>query len=157
MAPGDDSGMTSDLLVRYFHFLALIIIAAAIFANHSRLKASISRFELRKLRVLDCLYWIALVAMLVTGLMQWLSGSKPAEFYTSNPLLHTKVLLYFVLVILSIVPSLFFLKNRKGQGSDAIAVGKGLVWIVRIQLLLLVVIPLLATLIAKGIGIPVSG
>lgn len=149
--------MTSDLLVRYFHFLALIIIAAAIFANHLRFRFSISRFELRKLRVLDFIYWIALVVMLVTGLMQWLAGSKPKEFYTQNPLLHTKVLLYFVLVILSVFPSLFFLRNRKGKDSDAVVIGKGIVWINRIQLLLLVIIPLLATLIAKGIGIPVAG
>jgi putative membrane protein len=59
----------------------------------------------------------------------------------------------FVLIgILSIYPTVFFLKNRKGDPLEEVAVPKGIFWALRLELLLLVIIPILAGLMAKGIG-----
>ena len=80
---------------------------------------------------------------------------KPAAFYSSNPVFHTKLTLFLIIGIVSIYPSVFLGKNRKGEQSEEVVIPSALVWSVRVELLLLLLLPLLATLMAKGIGIPV--
>jgi putative membrane protein len=57
--------------------------------------------------------------------------------------------------IVSIYPSVFFGKRKKGDPDEVVAIPKGIVMSVRIELLLLFLMPLLATLIARGIGNPI--
>lgn len=97
-----------------------------------------------------------MVIVLATGLLQWFSGSKPAVFYTSNPVFHAKLTLFLFIGLVSIYPSVFMGRNRKGDPSELIAIPSGLVHCVRLELLLLVLMPLLAVIMSKGLGIPVE-
>jgi putative membrane protein len=53
---------------------------------------------------------------------------------------------------LSIYPTVFFIKNRKGNPVETVAVPTLIFWLLRIELLLLFIIPLLAGLMARGVG-----
>jgi putative membrane protein len=98
-------------------------------------------------------YGIAALTLLTAGLTLWLgSFGKPAEFYTKNWLFHTKITLFAVIGILSIYPTVFFIKNRKGNPVEKIKIPKSVFWMLRFELLLLFIIPLLAVLMAHGIG-----
>jgi putative membrane protein len=46
----------------------------------------------------------------------------------------------------------FYLKNRKGDEQQRVPIPKSVVWMVRLELLLLLIIPLLAGLMARGVG-----
>ncbi|MCB0642494.1 MAG: DUF2214 family protein, partial [Phaeodactylibacter sp.] len=66
---------------------------------------------------------------------------------------HTKVTLVVIVSLLSIVSTLFFLKHRKGEDLEqTIVLPKRIKMIIRLELLLLLIVPLLATLMAKGVG-----
>jgi putative membrane protein len=147
--------MITDILVRYLHFVSLILLLAAVLGQHLLLRKQMTRGEIARVQRLDILYAVTVIIVLLTGFAQWLWIGKPAEFYSSNPVFHVKITLFLLVGIISIYPSVFLGKQKKGEPEESIAVPGGLIWCVRIELLLLFAMPLLATLIARGIGIPV--
>lgn len=147
--------MIIDILVRYLHFVSLILLLAAVLGQHLLLRKQMTRGEIARVQLLDILYAVTVIIVLLTGFAQWLWIGKPAEFYSSNPVFHMKITLFLLVGIISIYPSVFLGKQKKGDPEESIAVPAGLIWCVRIELLLLFAMPLLATLIARGIGIPV--
>jgi uncharacterized membrane protein len=57
----------------------------------------------------------------VAGGLLWFTVGKDASFYSSNPIFHIKVTLFFIAGGLSIYPTLFFCSSsqaRKQSGSD---------------------------------------
>ena len=92
------------------------------------------------------------VAVLFIGLVLWLWVGKPAEFYSTNPVFHVKLGLFLVVFLLSLYPTIFFFKNRKSE-EEVIQVPKAIVTLLRLEIILLVPIPILATLMARGIGL----
>lgn len=148
--------MAADLLIRYLHFVSIIAMFAAVVAQHLALRPSLSRRDLGRIQKMDLVYAIAVVVVLLTGFAQWLWVAKPAEFYSRNPVFHVKLTLFLVVGLVSIYPSVFFGKQRKGDPSEMVAVPKGIAWSVRIELFLLLLMPLLASMMARGIGISVE-
>jgi len=147
--------MTTDILIRYFHFLGIFVIFAAVLGQHLLLRGTVTRAIIAKAQRFDLAYAVAVIIVLGTGLLQWFSGSKPAVFYSSNPVFHTKFTLFLVIGLVSIYPSVYMGKQKKGDPTELVTIPKGLVHSIRIELLLLVAMPLLAVIMAKGLGIPV--
>lgn len=145
--------MTTEIILRYLHFISIFAIVGSLVSEHLLLKHSLSRRELDRLSKIDAVYGLAALVLLGVGMTLWLGGiGKPTDFYTKNPIFHVKLTLFVLIGILSIYPTVFFLKNRKGDPEEEIAVPKGIFWSLRLELLLLLVIPILAGLMAKGIG-----
>lgn len=147
--------MIADVLIRYLHFVSLILLMAAVLGQHLLLRREMKRSEIAKVQRLDILYAVMAVIVLATGFAQWFWVGKPADFYSSNPIFHAKVTLFLVVGVISAYPSVFLGKNRKGDPDGSVRVPKLLIWSVRVELLLLFLMPLLANLMARGIGIPV--
>lgn len=146
--------MLAAILVRYLHFICLLALASSIFGQFLLLRPRprLRRSEVVRLARLDQIYAAAVIGVLATGLLQWFLVGKGAAFYSHNPVFHTKLGLFGLIGIVSIYPTLFFAKQRKGNEADELAVSPWLIWSVRIELLLLLAMPLLATLMARGIG-----
>jgi putative membrane protein len=146
--------MTDDLIIRYLHFVSIFILVAAVLGQHLILRGTITRALVGKAQKLDIAYAISVVVVLGTGLLQWLVVGKPADFYSSNPVFHTKLTLFLVIGLVSIYPSVFLGKNPKGGPDELVTIPRGIIWSVRVELLILFLMPLLATLMARGFGIP---
>ncbi|TMO92286.1 DUF2214 domain-containing protein, partial [Pseudoalteromonas sp. S3178] len=80
---------------------------------------------------------------------------KPSEFYTKNPIFHAKVGLFLLIALLSIIPTVFLLKHRNTTAAN-LSVPQRIIVIKRLEMLLLLVLPLLAALMARGYGLPSS-
>lgn len=147
--------MTAAIFIKYIHFIAIFIMVSSVVAEHLLLKAKMTRAELKRLSVIDGLYGVASIIVVGAGLYLWLGGiGKPAEFYTNNPIFLTKVGLFILIGLLSIYPTTFFLKNRKGENQEELVeLPKSIKMVIRIELLILFLIPLLATLMANGVGL----
>lgn len=145
--------MTLYILFRYFHFILIFAIFSSLVAEHLLLKASMTRRELRSLATLDAIYGVSAILLVIVGLVLWFSVGKPADFYTKNWIFHIKVALFVIVALLSIYPTVFFMKNRKGTNLDEVIVPpKSIKMLIRLELLLLLIIPLLAALMAQGVG-----
>jgi len=148
--------MHAEILVRYFHFVSVLALAVAIFGQHLLLRPSLPRREVQRLAALDLVYAIAVLGVLATGLLQWRVVGKPAAFYSHNPVFHAKLGLFGLIGIISIYPTIFFARNKKGGPAETVRLPSAVIWSVRLELLFLLAMPLLATLMARGIGIRVT-
>lgn len=145
--------MTVELLLRYVHFVSIFGIVATLTAEHLLLKPTLTRAELGRLARIDGLYGVASLTLLAAGLTLWLgSYGKPAIVYSKNWIFHAKLMLVVVLGLLSVYPTVFFLRQRKGPAEEVVAIPAAVKWLVRLELALLLVIPVLAGLMAKGVG-----
>jgi putative membrane protein len=145
--------MNLEILLRYVHFISIFAIVGSLVAEHLLLKKTLSRTEIERLSKIDGIYGLAVLVLLVVGLTLWFGGyGKPTEFYSQNPIFHTKLALFGIIGILSIYPTVYFFKNRKGDPNEILTVPKSIFWMLRLEILLLFVIPILAGLMAKGIG-----
>ncbi len=145
--------MTTELLLRYLHFISIFAIVGTLVSEHMLLKPQMTRAEIGKVARIDAVYGLAALSLLTVGLTLWLGGfGKPSEWYTKNWIFHTKLTCFILIGLLSIYPTMFFIKNRKGEAGEVVAIPKMVVMTIRMELLLLFVIPLLAGLMSRGIG-----
>lgn len=145
--------MTIELLLRYLHFISIFGIASTLVAEHILLKPSLTRAELGRLSHIDGVYGLAAITLLGAGLTLWLGGfGKPAEFYSKNWIFHFKLTCFIAIGLLSIYPTIFFIKQRKGDPSEVVCIPNSIFWMLKGELILLFLIPLLAGLMSKGVG-----
>ncbi len=145
--------MTLEIFLRYVHFISIFTIFSTLVSEHLFLKKELTRQEIGRLAKIDAIYGIAALALLSAGLTLWLgSVGKPAVYYSKNWVFHTKITLFLLVGLLSIHPTVFFIRNRKGSAEEIIQIPKSVFLALRSELALLVIIPLLAGLMAKGVG-----
>ena len=149
--------MPLEILIRYLHFISLFALSAALLAQAFLLRPEMTRREIAQIQRVDILYAVMVVLVLGTGFAQWFWVGKPSQFYSSNPIFHAKLTLFLIIGLLSAWPSVFLGKQRKGDSKETVRVPKGVILSVRAEVLLLILMPLLASLMAKGVGIPANG
>ncbi|MEO0663163.1 MAG: DUF2214 family protein, partial [Planctomycetota bacterium] len=138
-------------LVRYLHFLGIIGIAGALVSQHLLIKKEMTPAEVKRASVVNAIYGVSALLALGAGVALWVAVGKPKEFYTKNGLFHAKFGLYLLLGGLSIVPTLF-LRRSRAAGAN-VTPPKSVAMALRFQLLILLVMPLLASLMAAGVGL----
>ncbi|MBR9922632.1 MAG: DUF2214 family protein [Bacteroidetes bacterium] len=145
--------MTSEILVRYFHFLTIFGVVASLVVEHALIKPRMSGQELRRFMNFDAVYGISALLTVAAGLTLWFGVGKPADFYTKNFVFHIKITIFIVAALLSIYPTIKMNKLRKATGPQELAdVPKSVVMMIRLEMLIIFVMPLLASLMAKGVG-----
>jgi len=145
------------ILIPYLHYIGIMALMGSLITEHLILKPSMTREQIKSLAVVDTIYGLSAVIVLATGLLRWFVYGKGYDFYMSTPLFHIKLTLFIIIAILSIFPTMKFLKWRKqirnGNEPDVTEKSvKRLLMFIRIELLLVVAIPLLAVMIARGMG-----
>ena len=139
-------------LFRVLHFAAIFCLAGALVVENMAIKPQISGEDARNLAKVDAVCGISALLVFGIGLTLWLWVGKPAEFYSSNPIFHAKLGLFLLMVLCAIAPAAFFLKHRKSY-EEIVAVPSYLRLLLKFELVLLLIIPVLALLMARGIGL----
>ncbi|MDQ3000228.1 MAG: DUF2214 family protein [Fibrobacterota bacterium] len=142
-----------DVLIRYIHFLSILILCGTLIVENLLIAKSLKKKELTRLSAVDLVFGLSALSTLTAGLLLWFYYGKGAAFYTRNPVFHSKLGLFLIVGLLSILPTLFFLKHRKGGQEETVAVPDLVIWILRTEMALALLIPLFAVLMAKGFGL----
>ncbi|MFT4672022.1 MAG: putative membrane protein [Pseudohongiellaceae bacterium] len=140
-------------LLGTLHLIAIFALVGAIVIENIATKPTITKEDIINLARVDAAAGISAILTLGFGLALWFGVGKPAEFYTSNPIFHGKLGLFALLVVFGAYPANFFFKQRSTQ-ADTIDVPKSVRVFLKIELLIVFIIPLLAFLMARGIGLP---
>ena len=140
------------IIVKYFHIVGVMVFFASLVLEHLLIKPKMSPAEIGKVAIADLVYGASATFVLVAGLVLWFMVGKGSAFYTANPVFHAKVTIFVLVALLSIYPTVFFLKHRKSS-APVVAVPKAIIMIVRVELLMLLLVPLLAVLMAQGYGL----
>lgn len=141
-----------EVLIRYFHFASILVLYAALTSQHVFAKPVVDADIMRRLRILDITYGVAAVIVLGCGLSLWLWVGKPAEFYSANWIFHLKVGLFVATGLASIIPTKFFLSQRNNAQPE-IHIPKRVINMIRLELTIVIILPLLAVLMARGTGL----
>ena len=145
--------MTELIISRYIHFIGIMIVFAMVLAENVLLKEQVNRLEIQRLFKIDGIYGLFSIIVVAAGLYLWLGIGKPAEYYSGNHLFLTKVGLFIIVGILSLWPTIFYFKNRKGNPDELVLIPNRIRLIVKLELAILLLIPLLASLMAQGVGL----
>jgi putative membrane protein len=146
-----------EILIPYLHYIGIMVLMGSLIAEHLFLKPSINNEQIKSLATVDMIYVISAILVLVTGLLRWFVYGKGYDFYMNTSLFHIKLTLFIVIAIISLFPTVKIYKwNRqvkKGEIPDIREKSiKKLLMLVRVELLLLCIIPMLAVLIGRGVG-----
>lgn len=142
----------AEVLTRWLHFLGIVSIFSALTLQHLLLKREVERVWLNRAAVVDAIYGAAAIITVIAGLTLWFGVGKAASYYSANWIFHAKVGLVGLVVVLSIPPTLFLLRQRK-LNQPVVNVPRHITHLIRTQLLLLPIILLLAILMARGYGV----
>lgn len=143
------------ILIPYLHYIGIMVLMGSLIAEYMFLKRDISTDGVKSLATVDLIYVISLVTVLTTGLLRWFLYGKGYDYYMSTPLFHIKLTLFIVIGILAIFPTMKISKWKKQfkQGANLEISKKqikSLLIFIRIEFLIILTIPLLAVLIARG-------
>ncbi|HTA37497.1 MAG TPA: DUF2214 family protein [Candidatus Acidoferrales bacterium] len=146
-----------DALLAYAHFLAILFLTATLCAELAIYRQELPAAVARRLQRIDLLFGIAAVLVLATGAARVWLGLKGWEFYFHNPIFWTKLSLFIVVGLLSIPPTMHYLRwNAKlSAGADGIRDEPGTYARIRgllvAEIVVLAFIPLCAVLMSRGL------
>ena len=146
----------------YGHYLSFMVCFAALVLERRLIRPQPDRRDAIWMVITDIVYGIAALGVLGTGILRVLYFGQGSSFYTENPLFWWKVGAYLAVGTLSLYPTITYIlwaiPLRKGelpQVSESLATR--LKWILNIEILGFALIPLLAALMARGVGRPLLG
>ena len=146
--------MFAEALVTYFHFIGIMLLFAALVAQHLLFLPSATPRQIKRLFVIDGIYGGAAGLVLVTGLLKVFWVGKPAVYYAHNGLFHAKVTLFVVVALLSIYPTLQFLKAHRAArllpATALVELPLRIRLIQRLELAAVMLLPLLAVFMARA-------
>lgn len=142
----------------YLHFVAIFLLFALLVLEHQLFRLPLNFKRARSLFRVDLAFGVAAGVVLVTGAARAMRYGKGLDYYLNNSFFHAKLGLFVVVALLSIYPTVTFLKWRPalkaGQVPSITPTHARLVkLVIRIELLALLMLPLLAALMARGIGV----
>lgn len=146
-----------DALLAYAHFVAIIATASTVIAEAILCRPGLTLPWAQRLGRVDLFYLITAAFALTTGLLRLFFGIKGSTFYVGNPVFWIKISLFVAVGLISIIPTLRFIrwtKRLNANNGTVIAEDEitGTARIIYVELALLALIPLMGTLMARGFG-----
>lgn len=146
------------ILIKYLHFIGIFLVVGALFTEAWMIRHSMSRSQIKRLGNIDGIYGLASMITVAAGLILWLSDiGKPAEFYQDNGLIYLKLGIFTLVGLLSIYPTVFFVKQRQSKknpdAEEQVKIPGIIKTFVIVELILVFTIPFWAAMMAQGIDI----
>ena len=147
----------ASALIAYLHYVAMISIAVILVVEYMVCVPGMTGGRMRRLARIDLLYVAAAALALGSGVARVVWFGKGAAFYLHNPVFYVKLALFAAVGLLSIPPTLQYLRwlNSLKSGTPDAAADYQVLRVRRYilaELVLFAFIPLMATLMARGIG-----
>ena len=149
--------MVLESILAYLHISAILALVVFISSEAALCRPEwMNATVVERLVKVDRIYGISAAAVLVTGLLRIFLGVKGSGWYLHNWLLHLKIAAFVVVALISIAPTLRFLRWRKALRADGSLPAADEVRrarkLVMLQAHIIPFIPLAAVFLARGFG-----
>ena len=149
--------MTVEAILAYLHLLAILTMVVFISSEAALCRVQwLNAAVVERLAKVDRVYGIAAILVLATGVARTVWGVKGTSWYWTNPLLHVKLTLFVVVGVISIFPTLRYIRGRKAlRATGALPAEADILKtrkLVMVQAHLIALIPLVAVFLARGFG-----
>ena len=149
--------MIYDALLAYFHYASIFLLFAFLTVEAMLLRNPLDANGVHLIARVDLWYFAAAMLALLSGLLRLFMGAKGTAFYFGNPVFSIKVVFFLVIGVLSIWPTMQFLRWSRTLKTQANFLPsdeerRRARRLVMIEIHLAALLPLLAVLMARGIG-----
>ncbi|MFE0499572.1 DUF2214 family protein [Lysobacter soli] len=150
--------MLLDFVLASLHHLLVFGLVSMLVAESVLLRGTLDRVSLQRLAGIDMGYGMTAMALIAVGIARVAFGIKGHDFYLHNPWFHAKMGAFVLVGLLSILPTMRFLRWRKALAANPIflpdaAETARMRAIVRFELILLAAIFVLAAAMARYGGL----
>lgn len=147
--------MTLEAILAYLHILAILTMVVFIASEAALCRVEwLNAAVVERLAKVDRVYGIAAVAVIATGVARTWWGMKGTAWYWTNPLLHLKLTLFVIVGVISIFPTIRYLRWRQALRTTGALPAEAEIRktrkLVMIQAHIIAVIPLAAVFLARG-------
>lgn len=149
--------MALDALLAALHHISVFGLFVILAAEMVLVRPGITAESVMRVMRIDLFYGILAGLALVAGGLRVVYGAKGAEFYTQNPVFWTKLGLFAMIGLLSLPPTRNYIRWRKALRDnpnatpDAASI-QATRKLIHIELGLIFLLPILAAMMARGIG-----
>jgi putative membrane protein len=149
--------MFGSAVLAFIHHLAAFTLFASILFQHLTFKRDISVASAKRLLIVDTLYGLSALIVLAVGFIRVLYFEKGPEFYGHNAFYWVKIGAFVIAGLLSIYPTLTFFSWRAPLKQNILpplmrTKFNTITWMLRGQMLCLLIILFAAAMMARGIG-----
>lgn len=149
--------MWLDAVFAYLHYLAIFILFSFLTVQAMILRGPLDHRAVRLLGRADMWYAGAAVAALATGMVRAGAGAKGGDFYFSSWPIYVKIAIFVAVGLMSIKPTLTFIRWRRACEQDPswtvpAAEHASTRKLVMAEVHLAALIPLVAVIMARGLG-----
>ncbi len=147
--------MLLDALLAWVHYVLIFGLAGCVVAEVFFYRDVLPGPMFSRLRLVDRWYGILAGLVVLSGIARVIYSPKTAAYFMHNPIFWTKVSLFVAVALLSIPPTIHFLRiGNTAQPDGTIRVDRGAYVVTRTLLILqgalFAFIPLCAALMARG-------
>lgn len=149
--------MLVEALLAYVHLGAILTLVVFMTSQAALCRPQwLNAAVVRRLVRLDVICWGALVAVLASGLARMVWGVKGLAWYAGQPLIQLKIVLFVTLALLALPASRMFRRWARTLGAsgalpDGAQIDAARRWVM-IEAHVLVLLPLAAVFVARGVG-----
>ena len=145
-----------EILIAYLHYLSIIVTVSFLVAELVLCRPGLTADQVRLLPRLDVVFFVAALAALGTGVLRIFFYAKGLWFYLPNPAFQAKMALYLAIALISITPTVRFIRWKRALGAGGALPSpsevRGVRRLIHIELGLVGLMPLMAVLMARGVG-----
>jgi putative membrane protein len=150
--------VTTDAWLAIAHHLAVFGVFAVLVTEWAIVRPGLVADDIRRLARVDAAYGALAALVLTAGTLRVFAGARPQSFYLENPVFWAKIAGFATVGVLSIRPTFRYLGWRKDVDSDMTALPPAAEVararrVIHVQLAVFASIPVLAALMARGIGL----
>lgn len=148
--------MNADVFVAWLHYVSFMVLFAALVAQHLLTKKPVTHAEANRISILDAICGVAFILVVITGTLKLLHFGKGLEFYLQAWQFHAKITIVLLAFFVSLYPTIVFRKFSKLTkdlpADERMTYPPGFKHAIRVEMLLLVFIPLFAAAMARAVG-----
>jgi putative membrane protein len=149
--------MWLDAILAYLHFNAIFLLFAFLVAEIVLFRGPLDPWVIRLLGRLDLWYFGSALVVLATGFARLVYGAKGPDFYLSSWPVYVKLALFIAVALLSVWPTMRFIHWRRMLEHDGgwrvpDAERAKVRRMLMIEVHLAALIPLVAVIMARGLG-----
>jgi putative membrane protein len=142
----------TDFILAVAHHLLIFIIFGVLFGEFLLVRPGMSTLTVKQVSSIDLIYGVAAGLVVIVGFGRLHLAAKGWEYYSTNWCFWAKIGVFAAIGLLSVRPTMLFLRWRRAGVAPANAEVAGVRRIIHIELALFALLPVFAAAMARGYG-----
>ncbi len=149
--------MWGSAIAAYLHYLGLMVSFGALLVEGLTVRKDLDLKNAWQLVIADSIYGVAATTVLITGILRVIYFGQGREYYLHSPVFWVKVGIFIIVGLTSLYPTFTFVSwvstlRAKQPPSLTLPQVNRLRWLIRTELTGFAIIPLLASMLARGMA-----